>query len=539
MAILRLVAFLQLCLITVALSAEEYVTVDIEEGTLRGRMSETYTGKPMFRFEGIPYAEPPVGDLRFQPPVKKSAWTGVKDALAAGERCPQYSSGEAVGSEDCLFLDVFGPGTPTRNGTLKNVIFYIHGGCFTQRTSTARPHYYVDQDVIIVTINYRLGLLGFLSTGDEVVPGNMGLKDQTEALRWVQRNIEAFGGDPQKVTILGQSAGGASVHYHVLSPLSKGLFKSAIAMSGSALNPWAFTKNASDRAVRYAKHLGYTGNSSTDLLNFFKSANVTILGTDKNSALSQEDKLSLFTCVWSPTVEPQHDGAFLAELPWTLVAEGRYNLVPFMAGNNDLEQLKQTQRGGILSTGSQISNLNKNFDEIVGCDLRLPTREERLEGAASVKEFYYNGSDITLTDNYTTALFDSHLFFVEGLDAAVKSMANYSSKPVFQYLFSFVGPLSAYPGGPGAAHSDQVQYMHASNSLDPDSDGGIIRAQMITMFTNFAKYDNPTPELTSTLTETWKEYDKSSPYYLEITRPLRLRTNFFEPYMTFWHNLLP
>ncbi|XP_049947769.1 esterase FE4-like [Schistocerca serialis cubense] len=386
------------------LGAEEYVTVDIEEGTLRGRMSETYTGKPMFRFEGIPYAEPPVGDLRFQPPVKKSAWTGVKDALAAGERCPQYSSGEAIGGEDCLFLDVFGPGTPTRNGTLKNVIFYIHGGCFTQRSSTARPHYYVDQDVIIVTINYRLGLLGFLSTGDEVVPGNMGLKDQTEALRWVQRNIEAFGGDPQKVTILGQSAGGASVHYHVLSPLSKGLFKSAIAMSGSALNPWAFTKNASDRAVRYAKHLGYTGKSSTDLLNFFKSANVTILGTDKNSALSEEDKVSLFTCVWSPTAEPQHDGAFLAELPWTLVAEGRYNLVPFMAGNNDLEQLKQTQRGGILSTGSQISNLNKNFDEIVGCDLRLPTREERLEGAASVKEFYYNGSDITLTDNYTTAL---------------------------------------------------------------------------------------------------------------------------------------
>ncbi|XP_049774570.1 bile salt-activated lipase-like [Schistocerca cancellata] len=118
-------------------------------------------------------------------------------------------------------------------------------------------------------------------------------------------------------------------------------------------------------------------------------------------------------------------------------------------------------------------------------------------------------------------------------------MACYSSKPVYTYQFSFVGPLSAYPGGPGAAHTDDLKYMHAADTLDSDSDGGIIRDQMIKMWTNFAKYDNPTPELTSPLTETWREYDKSSPYYLEITRPLRLRTNLSEPYMTFWHNLLP
>ncbi|XP_046988684.1 esterase FE4-like [Schistocerca americana] len=288
METLRLFAVLHLCLIPVSISAVEYVTVDIEEGTIRGRMFETYTDKPMYRFEGIPYAEPPVGDLRFQPPVKKSAWTGVKDTLTAGPKCPQYSSGEAIGDEDCLYLSVFGPGTPTRNGTLKNVMVFIHGGCFTGGAGSARPYYYVDQDVILVNINYRLGLLGFLSTGDEVVPGNMGLKDQTEALRWVQRNIQAFGGDPQKVTILGQSAGGASVHYHLLSSLSKGLYKSAIAMSGSALNPWAFTINATDRAVRFAKHLGYNGKSSTDLLNFFKSINASTLVKDRTAALSEE-----------------------------------------------------------------------------------------------------------------------------------------------------------------------------------------------------------------------------------------------------------
>ncbi|XP_049850080.1 esterase FE4-like [Schistocerca gregaria] len=540
MATLHLFAVLHLCLMPVAISAVEYVTVETEEGTLRGQMSETLTGKPMFMFQGIPFAEAPVDDLRFQPPVKRAPWTGVRDALKTQRTCVQlHSSGKSTGGENCLYLDLYGPGTSSRNGTLKSVMVFIHGGCFTSGTgSSARPYYYVDQDVILVNINYRLGILGFLSTGDDLVPGNMGLKDQTEALRWVQRNIEAFSGDPQKVTIFGQSAGGASVHFHVLSPLSKGLFKNAIAMSGAASNTWAFKKSAPDRAVRFAKYLGYTGENSTDLLNFLKTAKASELVTNITAALSEEESLSLFDCIWTPTAEPENDGAFLTEEPWTLVAEGRYNLVPFMAGDTNMERLKQTQSGGALYTEEQVSNFNENFDEIVGIDIRLPTREEQLQAAASIKEFYYNGSDITVQDNYTTCLLETHRHFVEGVDAAVRSMARYSSQPVYYYQFSFVGARSTFPRGPGAAHNDDVKYMHATD-LDPDSDGGVIQAQMTTMWTNFAKYDNPTPEQTSILTETWKEYDESSPYYLEINEPLTLKTNLFEPYMTFWHKLLP
>ncbi|XP_049947774.1 esterase FE4-like [Schistocerca serialis cubense] len=315
--------------------AQEYVTVDIQEGTLRGQMSQTYTNRSMFKFEGIPYAEPPVDDLRFQPPVRKAAWSGVRDALHTGDHCPQYSKGKTSGEEDCLYLNVYGPGTPSQNGTQKAVIVWIHGGCFTGGAGTAGiPEYFVDNDVIFVSINYRLGILGFLSTSDEVVPGNMGLKDQLETLHWVQRNIAAFGGDPEKVTILGQSAGGASIHYHLLSPQSKGLYKNAIAMSGSALNPWAFSRNATDRAIRFAKHWGYTGGSTTDLVNFLKTANASTLVLDRNVALSEE--------------------------------------------------------------------------------------------------------------------FDTHECFVEGVDAVVQRMARYSSYPVFYYQFTFVGPLSVFPGGPGS-----------------------------------------------------------------------------------------
>ncbi|XP_049799975.1 esterase FE4-like [Schistocerca nitens] len=474
------------------------------------------------------------------PPVTKAAWSGERDALKASSQCPQFRSNALSGNEDCLYLNVYGPGTPAPTDSPKSVIVWFHGGCFTRGIgSSVTPDYFVDNDIIFVGTNYRLGVLGFISTGDEVVPGNMGLKDQAEALRWVQRNIAAFGGDPNRVTLLGQSAGSASVHYHVLSPMSAGLFKNAIGMSGTALSPWAFSKNATDRTIRFAKYLGYTGSTSTELLAFMKTIDWTRLVVDANNALSEEDSTSLFTCVWVPSAEPQHDGAFLTEQPATLVAEGRYNLVPYMAGVTDLELLSQTHSGGILSTEEQINNLNQNFDEIVACDIRLPTRQEQLNGAHSVKQFYYNGSDITVQDSYTTTLMTSHLYFTEGVDTVIRSMSRFSSQPVFQYEFTFVGPLNAYPSGPGAAHADDASYLFFSSDLDPTSDGAIIRDQMTAMWANFAKYDNPTPEQTSLLTETWNEYDESSKNFLEITAPLKSRTNLFGPYMDFWHSLLP
>ncbi|XP_049774578.1 esterase FE4-like isoform X2 [Schistocerca cancellata] len=524
----------------ISISAQEYVAVDIDAGTLRGSIRSTYTNKPMYSFEGIPYAEPPVDNLRFQLPVSKTAWSGVRDALQPGAPCPQFYSNEVIGNEDCLFLNVYSPVLGTTNETLKNVMVWIHGGCFREgRSDTATPHYFVDNDIVFVSINYRLGLLGFLSTGDDVVPGNMGLKDQTEALRWVQRNIAAFGGDPDKVTIFGESAGGASIHYHILSPLSKGLYKNAVAMSGTALSPWAFSRNATDRTVRFAEYLGHPVKNSSDLVEFFKTINSSTLVVNINNALSEEDRLSLFTCVWAPSVEPEHESAFLTEEPWKLVAEGRYNLVPYMSGVTDLEQLAQTQPGGVLSTQEQVDNLNENFEEIVACDIRLPTRSEQLSAARLVRQFYFNDSAITLQNNYTTALFDSHLFFVEGVDTVIRSMARYSPLPVYYYQFAYNGPISQFPGGPGAAHADDITYLFGSSSLDPNADGAILRDQMTAMLANFAKTDNPTPEVSSLLTEEWTAYNETSPFYLRMSAPLSSGMNLFEGYMSFWHDLLP
>ncbi|XP_049799890.1 esterase FE4-like [Schistocerca nitens] len=204
-----------------------YITVDTPLGPIRGRQLNTTTGNPVYTFKGIPYAEPPVGSLRFKPPVPVSSWTEEKDALQTPNRCIQMDGlGNIKGDEDCLYLNVFSPELPSDTSVPRPVLVLIHVGCF--RTGYAQQcylDYYIDHGIVVVSIQYRLGALGFMSTGDSLLPGNLGMKDQVLALKWIKQNIRGFGGNPDEVTISGQSSGGSAVHYHLLSPLSKGLSK--------------------------------------------------------------------------------------------------------------------------------------------------------------------------------------------------------------------------------------------------------------------------------------------------------------------------
>jgi carboxylesterase type B len=194
-------------------------------------------------FLGLPYAQPPVGELRWRPPAPASAWEGVRQATAYGNRCPAQTSmnGPRSDTEDCLYLNVHRPAT-ARPGQRLPVYVWIHGGGLiygsaNQHDGTMIAH---RAGVIVVTINYRLGLFGFLAhpalTQEAGQSGNYGLLDQQAALRWVQRNIAAFGGDPRQVTLGGESAGGQSVCAHLSAPGSQGLFAKAIIQSGSCVS---------------------------------------------------------------------------------------------------------------------------------------------------------------------------------------------------------------------------------------------------------------------------------------------------------------
>ncbi|KAL4709559.1 hypothetical protein ACJJTC_007290 [Scirpophaga incertulas] len=197
--------------------------VAISDGVLEGELVDNEFGGKFYSFKGIPYAVPPLGDLRFKAPQLAKPWDGVRSAKQCGPMCNQRGH----------FLRT----TPGWKRGL-SVLKCLHGD-----DEVYGPELLVRHDVVIVSINCRLGVLGFLCLDSEDVPGNARLKDQMLALKWVQKNISHFGGDAYNVTIFGESAGGASVGYHLISPMSKDLFKRAICQSGCSLNSWLWQSN--------------------------------------------------------------------------------------------------------------------------------------------------------------------------------------------------------------------------------------------------------------------------------------------------------
>src|SRR6185436_12859543 len=240
---IRLLALIAALCVALTAVAQTDALVATPAGKLRGATNGTLNV-----FKGIPYALPPIGGLRWRPPVAMSPWTDVRDATRFGAACMQpkprpsiYSADLAAVSEDCLFLNVW----TTPGARNRPVFFWIHGGGLTSGSSSESMYdgaKLAARGVVVVSINYRLGALGYLAhpqlsaESEHGVSGNYGLLDQIEALRWVQRNIAEFGGDPNRVTIFGESAGGGSVFSLLVSPLAKGLFHRAIAQSGPALN---------------------------------------------------------------------------------------------------------------------------------------------------------------------------------------------------------------------------------------------------------------------------------------------------------------
>lgn len=240
--------------------------VRIESGRILGRYMTSESGKTIRAFMGIPFAEPPVGDLRFRAPVKPAIWTGIRLALQPPPVClhkdPFRRATVTAGQEDCLYLNVYAPKIDLEKNKKLAVMVYIHGGGWEAGYggyANAAPEYFLEHDIILVTGNYRLGVLGFLSLENEEIPGNFGLKDQTMMLAWVRMNIDKFGGDSNRITIFGNSAGGASVNYHSIAPMSKGLFQQAILQSGSLMNIWSDPARpglAKMRAIRLTSLVG-------------------------------------------------------------------------------------------------------------------------------------------------------------------------------------------------------------------------------------------------------------------------------------------
>ncbi|XP_018335762.1 esterase FE4-like isoform X1 [Agrilus planipennis] len=372
-------------------------TVTIHQGVLRGSIGQDHAGEKYYSFLGIPYAKPPLGDLRFKAPRPPEGWSGIRNAFEEGDEC--YSRHPVlrhiVGSEDCLFLNVFTPELPNNTNKtkeLKPVMVWIHGGGFNAGSSKLEfygPEFLLPEDIVFVSFNYRLGVLGFLALDDPElgVPGNAGLKDMVMALKWVQNNIHFFMGDPNNVTIFGQSAGAAAVHYLVLSPMAKGLFHRAIAQSGCALNSWAQGRRI---CWELAKILECNVATEKELLKILKEMSV-----EKLFAAQEEIKDVYYASELrpnGPVIEKtsKHELNFLVSHPIDILLSGNYNKVPMIFGY-------ATREGMILAlfdkkTAGEIK-IVEDFETTVPVALGFSKGSYSSKLVAQkIKQFYF-GSD--------------------------------------------------------------------------------------------------------------------------------------------------
>lgn len=354
--------------------------IKLDSGPITGAPSEIDAGVTVYK--GIPYAAPPVGELRWKPPQPVTAWDGVRECTSFGAACPQNAEplrrayGTDIGpmSEDCLYLNVW---TAGKAGDKRPVMFWIHGGGNTMgsgSTSSYDGTVLAKKGAVIVTINYRLGVYGFFAHPEltkespNKSSGNYGLLDQIAALEWVKRNIAAFGGDPDNVMIFGESAGAVNVGCLMASPLSKGLFHRAVAESGSAagvitpLSGEGGRGSAEQRGVEFAKAIGaqslaaLRAKSSDDLLKAFMAESPGIGG-----------------------IGPIVDGWVLPSAPVAAIAAGKGHAVPFMTGANANEGLIFLARDGVPATvEAYVDQIKERFGENADRVLELyPVKETK------------------------------------------------------------------------------------------------------------------------------------------------------------------
>ncbi len=434
------------------------------------------------RFAGIPFAAPPVGGLRWKPPQPAAAWTGVRPAVGFADQCMQariFSDmvfRNAGTSEDCLYLNVWtsAPGAAKR----MPVLVYFYGGGFVGGDGS-EPRYdgkaMAQRRIVVVTLSYRLGIFGFFShpglatESGARASGNYGLMDQTAALRWVQANIAAFGGDPAQVTIAGESAGSFSVSAQMASPMARGLFARAIGESGSLLGGTLPQQRAAESQV-----MGET---------FGRAVGAPSL--TQLRALSAHELLAASGRDGVPRFGPNVDGLFLPDAPATIFAEGRQAHVPLLAGWNSAEMAGQS-----IVREPTSAALDSALQKMFGAR------------AAEARTVYGGTTTPEIAQAATDLAGDQWIAF--GTWKWLEEQSRVA--PVYRYYFSRGRPSTVVPERPraanawsaipqGASHSAEIEYVMGNLPGNPvyawtDEDRAVSTTAMA-YFVNFITTGNP------------------------------------------------
>lgn len=444
--------------------------------TKQGKVEGTMNGQ-VRAFLGIPYATPPVGSLRWKPPVPAAKWKGVRSAKEFGSHCMQptlYADmifRDPGISEDCLTLNVWTPATD-KVAKLPVMVWIFGGGFIAGGTSEPRQDgaNLARNGIIVVTMNYRLGIFGFFAhdalaaESGRNAAGNYGLLDQTAALQWVQHNIKAFGGDPGNVTLFGESAGSFSVSAQMASPLAKGLFQRVIGESGGAFSSGSIGFPPMKQAAAADAEFARTILSATSLEQLR-----AIPAADLMAAAAKKPE-------YGPPVRfaPDVDGYFLPESVPSIFAASKQNDVPMLVGWNRDE-------GGFASKATVASlavDLNKQFGDRAAEALKVYPAADDAQAIRSASDL---AGDRFIA--YSTWRW---------LEAQVTS----GKQPVYRYRFDLVSPADPnHPGGLAAYHSSEIPYVFGDLDL---LKGFALRPedyqlsqQMQKYWTNFARTGNP------------------------------------------------
>ncbi|XP_072209203.1 bile salt-activated lipase [Excalfactoria chinensis] len=496
-------------------------------------------------FRGIPFAAPP---KTLQDPQPHPGWEGTLKAKKFKNRCMQttLTQTDVRGKEDCLYLNIWIPQGRREVSTNLPVMVWIYGGAFLlgggQGANFLNNYLYdgeeiaVRGNVIVVTLNYRVGPLGFLSTGDSNMPGNYGLKDQHMAIAWVKRNIKAFGGDPDNITIFGESAGGASVSLQMLSPKNAGLFKRAISQSGVGLCSWAIQKDPLTWAKKIGEKVGCPTDNTTVLANCLRA-------TD-SKALTMAFHMELVSLsgpvVHTLSITPVVDGDFLPDMPENLFANAAD--IDYIAGVNNMD--------GHIFAGFDFPAINRPLKKISASEVYNLVKgftADRGERGANLTYNLYTESwgdnpEQQVMKKTVVDLTTDYIFLIPTQWALNLHHQNARNAKTYSYLFSQPSRMPIYPSWVGADHADDLQYVFGKPFATPLGylpKHRTVSSAMIAYWTNFARTGNPNSGY-SKVPVNWPPYTTDSGYYLEINNKLNdnsVKQNLRTPFVNYWNSV--
>ncbi|XP_016011806.1 neuroligin-1 isoform X1 [Rousettus aegyptiacus] len=625
-------ASLTLCVLGCLLQAAHVLSQKLDDadplvttnfGKIRGIKKELNNEilGPVIQFLGVPYAAPPTGEHRFQPPEPPSSWSDIRNATQFAPVCPQniidgrlpevmlpvwftnnldvVSSYVQDQSEDCLYLNIYvptedvkriskecarkpgkkicrkgGPLTKKQTDDLgdndgaededirdsggpKPVMVYIHGGSYMEGTGNLYDGSVLASygNVIVITVNYRLGVLGFLSTGDQAAKGNYGLLDLIQALRWTSENIGFFGGDPLRITVFGSGAGGSCVNLLTLSHYSegnrwsnstKGLFQRAIAQSGTALSSWAVSFQPAKYARMLATKVGCNVSDTVELVECLQKKPYKEL-------VDQDIQPARYHIAFGPVI----DGDVIPDDPQILMEQGEFLNYDIMLGVNQGEGLKFVENIVDSDDGISASDFDFAVSNFVDNLYGYPEGKDVLR--ETIKFMYTDWADRHNPETRRKtllALFTDHQWVAPAV-ATADLHSNFGS-PTYFYAFYHHCQTDQVPAWADAAHGDEVPYVLGIPMIGPtelfpcnfSKNDVMLSAVVMTYWTNFAKTgdpNQPVPQDTKFIHTkpnrfeevAWTRYSQKDQLYLHIGLKPRVKEHYRANKVNLWLELVP